>query len=296
MDTNPLAMDPEIIINNNADSFKLGLKAIKLLSECPMHLCVKDKTNLDFELEENIYSHAFDGPHPSGLTGTHMHFISPASLNNINWSICYSDVISIGTFFKEGKIPTIKHVCFSGPKIENPRIISTRIGACIDEICAGEISHSENRVVSGSLINGRESIGPYAYIGRYHNQICAIEEPNSSDRELFDWALLGTKRYSKLGIFISSLFKNKKFDIKARMYGPDRAILPVGVYEEVFPLNLLISLLLRELAIGDTEQLQSLGVLELDEEDLALCSFVCPSKYDFGYLLRERLTTIEVEG
>ena len=225
-----------------------------------------------------------------------MHFISPASLNNINWSICYSDVISIGTFFKEGKIPTIKHVCFSGPKIENPRIISTRIGACIDEICAGELSHSENRVVSGSLINGRESIGPYAYIGRYHNQICAIEEPNSSDRELFDWALLGTKRYSKLGIFISSLFKNKKFDIKARMYGPDRAILPVGVYEEVFPLNLLISLLLRELAIGDTEQLQSLGVLELDEEDLALCSFVCPSKYDFGYLLRERLTTIEVEG
>ncbi|GIS75917.1 MAG: hypothetical protein CM1200mP12_16360 [Gammaproteobacteria bacterium] len=116
MDTNPLAMDPEIIINNNADSFKLGLKAIKLLSECPMHLCVKDKTNLDFELKENFYSHAFDGPHPSGLTGTHMHFISPASLNNINWSICYSDVISIGTFFKEGKIPTIKHVCFSGPK------------------------------------------------------------------------------------------------------------------------------------------------------------------------------------
>lgn len=296
MDTNPLAMDPEVIINNNTDSFKLGLRIIKLLHDCPLHVCVKDKTNLDFELEENIYRHSFDGPHPSGLTGTHMHFISPASLNNINWSICYSDVISIGTFFKEGKIPTTKNICFSGPKFENPRIISTRVGACIDEITAGELSHSENRVVSGSLINGRESIGPYAYLGKYHNQICAIEEPNSSDRELFDWALLGRKRYSKLGIFITSLFKNKKFDIKARMYGPDRAILPLGVYEEVFPLNLLISLLLRELAIGDTEQLQSLGILELDEEDLALCSFVCPSKYDFGYLLRERLTTIEVEG
>ena len=296
MDTNPLAMDPEVIINNNTDSFKLGLRVIKLLHDCPLQVCVKDKTNLDFELEENIYRHSFYGPHPSGLTGTHMHFISPASLNNINWSICYSDVISIGTFFNEGKIPTAKNICFSGPKFENPRIISTRVGACIDEITAGELSHSENRLVSGSLINGRESIGPYAYLGKYHNQICAIEEPNSSDRELFDWALLGRKRYSKLGIFITSLFKNKKFDIKARMYGPDRAILPVGVYEEVFPLNLLISLLLRELAIGDTEQLQSLGILELDEEDLALCSFVCPSKYDFGYLLRERLTTIEVEG
>ena len=296
MDTNPLAMDPEIIIKNNTDSFELGLKAIKILSDSPVHICVKDKSDIDFKLEENVYRHVFDGPHPSGLTGTHMHFISPASLNNINWSICYSDVISIGIFFKEGRIPTKKNVCFAGPKFENPRIISTRIGACIDEITAGELRHSENRLVSGSLINGRESIGPYAYLGKYHNQICAIEEPNSSDRELFDWALLGRKRYSKLGIFITSLFKNKKFDIKGRMYGPDRAILPVGVYEEVFPLNLLISLLLRELAIGDTEELQSLGVLELDEEDLALCSFVCPSKYDFGYLLRERLTTIEVEG
>ena len=75
------------------------------------------------------------------------------------------------------------------------------------------MSHSDNRVVSGSPINGREAIGPYAYLGKYHNQICVIEEPNSSDRELFDWALLGTKRYSKLGIFITSLFKNKKFDI-----------------------------------------------------------------------------------
>ena len=296
MDTNPLAMDPEIIITNNFDFFNLGLKAIRILSDCPIHICVKNQSTLNFELEENTYSHVFDGPHPSGLTGTHMHFISPASLNNVNWSLCYSDVISIGSFFKQGKIPTTKHVCFSGPKVEKPRIISTRIGACIDEICAGELSHSDNRIVSGSLINGREAIGPYSYLGRYHNQICAIEEPNSSDRELFDWALLGRKRYSKLGIFITSLLKNKKFDIKARMYGPDRSILPVGVYEEVFPLNILITLLLRELAIGDTEQLQSLGVLELEEEDLALCSFVCPSKYDFGYLLRERLATIEVEG
>ena len=296
MDTNPLSLDPELIISNNLDNFELGLSAIRLLSGSPLHLCIKKDSALTFKQEENTHEHIFYGPHPSGLVGTHMHFISPATIDNINWHISYSDVILIGSFFSEGKIPTSKCMCLSGPKFESPRIISTRIGACIDEICAGELSQSENRVVSGSVINGREAIGPYAYIGRYHNQICAIEEPNSSDRELFDWALLGWQRYSKLGLFISSLIKNKKFNIKARMYGPDRAILPLGVYEEVFPLNLLITPLLRGLAVGDTQELQSLGVLELDEEDLALCSFVCPSKYDFGYLLRERLTTIEVEG
>ena len=296
MDTNPLSLDPELIISNNLDNFELGLSAIRLLSGSPLHLCIKQDSSLTFKQEENTHEHIFYGPHPSGLAGTHMHFISPATIDNINWHISYSDVILIGSFFSEGKIPTNKYICLSGPKIENPRIISTRIGACIDEICAGELSQSENRVVSGSLINGREAIGSYAYLGKYHNQICAIEEPNSSDRELFDWALLGRKRFSKLGLFITSLFKDKEFDIKARMYGPDRSILPIGVYEEVFPLNLLITPLLRGLAVGDTQELQSLGVLELDEEDVALCSFVCPSKYDFGYLLRERLTTIEVEG
>ena len=59
---------------------------------------------------------------------------------------------------------------------------------------------------------------------------------------------------------------------------------------------MLITMLLRYIAIGDTEKLQLLGALELDEEDLALCSFVCPSKYDFGSLLRENLTRIETEG
>ena len=296
MDTNPLAMDPEIVISSNIEDFELGISAIKLLSDCPIHICTKEKSTLNIQLQDRVNKHTFAGPHPSGLVGTHMHFISPASLSNINWHLSYSDVILIGSFFKTGKIPTTTYVCLSGPKINHPRIISTRIGACIDEICAGELNQSDNRIVSGSLINGREATGPYSYLGKYHNQICVIEEPSSSDRELFDWALLGRNKFSKLGIFITSLFKNKKFDIKASMYGPDRSILPLGVYEEVFPLNLLVTLLLRQLAVGDTEELQSLGVLELDEEDLALCSFVCPSKHDFGRLLRERLTTIETEG
>lgn len=296
MDTNPLSIDPELIILSNLNYFKLGLKAVQLLTSSPVHICIKVNSDLDLEEYNNFFVHTFEGPHPAGLVGTHMHFISPASLRNINWHINYSDIISIGFLFKEGKIPTMKAVSLSGPKVENPRVITTRIGACTDEVCAGELSQSNNRIVSGSLIHGREALGAQAYLGKYHNQICVLEEPNSSDRELFDWALLGTKRFSKLGIFITSLLRNKKFNIKARMYGPDRAILPVGVYEEVFPLKLLITLLLRELAIGDTEELQLLGVLELDEEDLALCSFVCPSKYDFGYLLRERLNAIEVDG
>ena len=44
------------------------------------------------------------------------------------------------------------------------------------------------------------------------------------------------------------------------------------------------------------EQAEKLGALELDEEDLSLCSFVCPSKTDYGPLLRKSLEMIEKEG
>ena len=177
-----------------------------------------------------------------------------------------------------------------------PKIFKTRIGACLDEICSSELKMGDNRIISGSVICGREAIGPFSYLGRYHNQISVMEEASSLDRELFDWIQPGPNRFSKLPLFISYFFKNKRFNFKTLMYGPDRAILPIGVYESVFPLNMLITVLLRYIAVGDTEKIQSLGALELDEEDLALCSFVCPSKYDFGSLLRENLTKIEDGG
>ncbi|PSU38974.1 NADH:ubiquinone reductase (Na(+)-transporting) subunit A, partial [Photobacterium frigidiphilum] len=62
------------------------------------------------------------------------------------------------------------------------------------------------------------------------------------------------------------------------------------------PLDVEPTLLLRDLCAGDSDSAQLLGALELDEEDLALCTFVCPGKYEFGPLLRECLDKIEKEG
>ena len=70
----------------------------------------------------------------------------------------------------------------------------------------------------------------------------------------------------------------------------------VGSFERVMPLDILPTQLLRALITRDTEQAQLLGALELEEEDLALCTFVCPGKYEYGSLLRENLATIEREG
>ena len=296
MDTNPLSANVDLIINLNKDYFKAGLKVIKTLTENNIHLCVGVDFSLSLDEDNTIIEQVFEGPHPAGLAGTHMHFLSPATLANVNWSINYQDVISFGELFLTGKLPNKKIISLAGPQVLKPRHVETRIGACTDEICAGELTHRDNRIISGSVINGREAIGPYAYLGKYHSQISVVCESSKVDREFMNWLNPGPRKFSQIPLFTSSLFRRKEFKFKTLMNGSDRAIVPIGVYEEVLPLNLLATVLMRYIAVGDTEKIQDLGGLELDEEDLALCSFVCPSKYDFGSLLRSNLNQIEVEG
>ena len=297
MDTNPLALDPNLVISIEKNSFNSGINLLKNLLNCHIYLCTSNQSKYKDLEDEQLSVHEFLGVHPSGLTGTHMHYLSPASATNILWAINFADIINIGGLFLQGQLSTTKYISLAGPQVIEPKIVKTRIGASIDELCAGQLKPSENRIISGSVLNGREAIGAYSYLGKFHNQISVIEEANSSDREFLNWLRPGFNKHSQLSLYAKSFFsKNKKIKFKTLMNGADRAIVPLGVYEEVFPFQILITILLRYIAIGDTEKIQSLGALELDEEDLALCSYVCPSKYDFGSLLRTNLTTIQEEG
>ncbi|MDG2019769.1 MAG: Na(+)-translocating NADH-quinone reductase subunit A [SAR86 cluster bacterium] len=296
IDTQPLSADPENIIKLHKEDFLFGLSVIKKLEDCPIHLSLGESSELDLSKDDQLRLHSFSGPHPAGLVGTHMHFISPATLTNINWTIGYQDVIAIGQLFQTGLINVERVISLGGPQVSNPCFLKTRLGACTDELTAGELTHRENRIISGSVISGREAIGPYAYLGRYHNQISVISEPNSKDRDFMNWLTPGPRKFSKIPLFLSALFPKKIFKFKALMNGSDRPIVPIGIYEEVLPQNFLPTVLLRNVVLMDTEKIQALGGLELDEEDLSLCSFVCPGKYDFGSLLRAGLTKIELEG
>ena len=61
------------------------------------------------------------------------------------------------------------------------------------------------------------------------------------------------------------------------------------------PLDTLPTQLLRALLVKDSDMAMDLGVLDLDEEDLALCTFVDPGKVDYGPVLRTVLEQIEKE-
>lgn len=294
IDSEPLAADPEVIITRKPGDFQLGLQILRRLATCPLHLC-SAKVPGDLLEMADFHSWTFSGPHPAGLPSTHIHFIDPVNEKKTVWQIGYQDVMAIGHLFRTGHLQTERVVSLAGPAARHPGLVTTRLGASIPEICREEIDGDQScRLISGSVLSGRAVDGINDFLGRYHNQISAVYE--DSGRSLFNWLMPGRDRFSIRPLFLSTLHRTRKLPMPTALWGGRRAIFPLGTYEQVMPLDIIATSLLKSIAVQDTEKSRDLGCLELIEEDLALCSFVCPGKNEFGPMLRQLLTTIELEG
>jgi Na+-transporting NADH:ubiquinone oxidoreductase subunit A len=294
IDTNPLAPSINKIVEGEEKDFINGIEVVSKLTEGKVLICKAPESTLPSLSNEKCSIEEFSGPHPAGNVGTHIHFLDPVSKNKTVWHIGIQDVIAIGKLFSTGKIHTERIISLAGPQVKNPRLIKTRIGASIEEIVIDELNDGENRIISGSVLSGFKASNSIAYLGRYHQQISVIAE--NRKRALLGWLNIGFKQFSVKNILLSSLLPKKKFVFDTSTYGEERAILPSGNYEKVMPMDINALSLLRALAMNDIEDAEALGCLEVDEEDLALCAFVCPSKLEFGPMLRRNLTTIEKEG
>ncbi|HDR1289007.1 TPA: Na(+)-translocating NADH-quinone reductase subunit A [Pasteurella multocida] len=293
MDTNPLCADPQVIVQQSAQDFEAGLTVLSRLHEGKVYLCKAANASIPSPSIANLEVKEFAGPHPAGLSGTHIHFIDPVSATKFVWYINYQDVIAIGKLFTTGELDVSRVVSLAGPQVKNPRLVRTVLGANLSQLTANEVKDGENRVISGSVLSGAKAAGPVDYLGRYALQVSVLEE--GREKEFLGWIMLGANKYS-LSRTVLGHFSKKLFNFTTALNGGERAMVPIGAYERVMPLDIIPTLLLRDLAAGDTDSAQALGCLELDEEDLALCTFVCPGKNEYGSLLRQALDKIEKEG
>ena len=294
MDTNPLAPNPELFLDEQRGAFTNGLKVISHLTEGKVFLCKSPGSKIPGDDIPNITNEEFAGCHPAGLVGTHIHFLDPVSINKTVWHVNYQDVIAIGKLFTTGKLFIERVISLAGPEVNKPRLLKTRLGANLNELTDGEISNKNNRIISGSVLSGRNAINSLSFLGRYHSQVSVLEE--GTKRELLGWMAPGINKYSIKNVFLSKLLPGKKFAYTTSQEGNQRAMVPIGMYEKVMPLDIQPTFLLRSIIVEDTDKAQELGCLELDEEDLGLCTFVCPGKYDYGPILRKNLIRIERDG
>lgn len=294
IDTNPLAADPQPIILAQREAFDAGLTLLTRLTDGKVHVCQASGGKLGGHPVGQVTFNHFAGPHPAGLVGTHIHFLEPVSLKKQVWHLNYQDVIAVGKLFLEGELSSERIVALGGPQVKEPRLLKTCSGASLDELLADELLDDENRVISGSVLSGTHAQGPHAFLGRFHLQISVVKE--GREKELFGWVMPGKDKFSITRTTLGHFMKRKLFNFSTDTNGGERAMVPIGNYERVMPLDILPTMLLRDLLAGDTDSAQALGCLELDEEDLALCTYVCPGKYEYGPALRSVLTQIEQEG
>ena len=251
MDTEPLAASTATAIDGN-EHFALGLHVLRRLSEGPLFLCKAPGTQLPGEDLDFVTVKEFGGPHPAGLPGTHIHFLDPVSLQKTVWHVQDQDVLAMGRLFATGRLPVERVISLAGPLVSKPRLLRTRLGASTEELTAGQLdeqqlAETDARVISGSVLSGRQADGTQAYLGRYHRQVSVLAE--GTKREFLGWQAPGFNRHSVKRVFAAGFAAQvgRLFKFTTSTNGSPRAMVPVGSFEQVMPLDILPTFLLRAL-------------------------------------------------
>lgn len=294
MDTSPLAAGPLAILAGRENAFKAGLAALTKLSGGATYLCTANGEDWGALLADGVTHQTFKGKHPAGNAGVHINALDPVGTERMVWHIDYQSVADLGEFVSEGKLATERCVAVVGPAALQTGIMKTRRGASTGNF-KSFAKDGKVRFISGSVLDGTtaDPETEKGYIGRYSHQLTLLED--SPERELLNWVMPVGKRWSLTNSYLAKFFR-KSFKTDTDMNGALRAIVPIGVYERVMPMDILPTQMIKALASDDLEGAEKLGVLELAEEDLALCQYVCPSKVDITGQLRAMLTRIEKEG
>jgi len=259
-ETEPYAPDPDVVLRDRRVEFEKGIRALALLTNGIVHVCLPEKYALEASDHPRIRINRLSGPHPAGLAGTHIRRLHPVNSGGSVWSIGYQDLIAIGHLLMTGQYLPDRVISFAGPRTASARLVRTVVGARIRDIASDERKPNASEVpftaISGSILSGRIS----DWLGYRHRQVSTI---NNAPR---------LQKRRKLKYFHG---QNSTFPL-----------VPTTGLERAMPFFLPVVPLMRALSVGDAETAERLGCLDLVEEDMALLSSMCTSGADYGYLLR----------
>lgn len=296
-DSNPLGPDLDFVYDGQKTYFQKGIEVLKRLTEGKIHLGISSDSEAETFLDaEGVELNAFEGPHPAGNVGVHIHHLDPILPGDEVWYLYPHGVVTIGKLFQEGIFDPSKIIALTGSEVENPRYYRTRIGASIKNLVNGNVSTDKDlRYISGNALTG-ETIQENGHIGFYHDQITVLPEGNKKKFFLTDgWLSPGLNKFSMSKAYPSWLFPNKKYQLDTNKNGEKRAYVVTGQYEKVFPFEIFPQQLVKSIIIQDLDLMEKLGILEVDAEDFALCEFVCTSKQPVQKIVREGLDQLKQE-
>ncbi|MCF7824797.1 MAG: Na(+)-translocating NADH-quinone reductase subunit A [Candidatus Marinimicrobia bacterium] len=293
VDTAPLQAETDMLIAGREKDFQLGIDLLSKLTAGKINLSVSSLTEPLFKNIEGVEIHRFSGPHPAGNIGVQVHHIDRLIAGDIIWHISPRHVAQIGSFLNKGEYPGGKIYALTGSELTNRHYVSGFEGAHIRDLISEAITPGKQRVISGNVLTGK-SIKAAGFVGFYDDMITVIPEPDG--RRFLGWMRLGMNANSFWRLYLSKLIPGKKFAPNTDMNGEERAFVSTGEYEKVVPMDILPVHLCKAILVEDIELMEKLGIYEVAPEDFALCSYICPSKIDFGRIIEQGILSMEKEG
>ncbi len=293
-DTAPLGLDFDFIVHGKGDLFQKGLDALKKLTSGKVHLNTnpQETTSKVFHNSKGVQINQFTGPHPSGNIGIQIHHIDPINKGDIAWYVNPHDVITIGKFFTEGKYDASCMIALSGSAVKKPKYFKAIKGTSIKPMVGNNVKEGDLRYISGNVLTGTK-IEQDGYLGFYDYHVNVIPEGNYF--EFLGWGLPGFGKFSVSRAFAAWMTPSKKYSIDTNLHGGVRAFVLSGEYEKVLPMDILPVQLIKAIMVEDIDLMENLGIYEVDEEDFALCEFVCTSKINSQSIIRQGLDLMRRE-
>jgi Na+-transporting NADH:ubiquinone oxidoreductase subunit A len=296
-DTGPLAPDLSLIVEGNEAAFQKGIDVLSHLTDGRVHLGLDARNetapSATFLNAANAEKYFFKGPHPAGNVGVQIHHIAPVSGAAPVWTLGVQEVIALGKLFTEGRFDGSRVVALTGNQLKDTHYVKTYVGANVGELVAGNLKQSKVRLISGDVLSGQQKSAE-GFMDMYDDQLTAIEE--GDQYELFGWLLALEPRPSVSRTYLNFLFPNREYEANTNTHGEKRAFVVTNDYEAVMPMDIYTHQLMKSIVVNDLEKMEGLGILELVEEDVALCEFACVSKQPLQKILREGLDALREQG
>jgi Na+-transporting NADH:ubiquinone oxidoreductase subunit A len=295
-DTAPLAPDNNFVIAKQMEAVKAGVEALAKLTNGKVYLSV-NSTETQQAIEalkfsaKNVEVNVFQGPHPAGNISTQLNVLSPINKGDKVWYCYAQDLVALGNLFLTGNYDSRRVVAFTGSEVKERAYYQTRVGADMSGLYTNIVSENV-RIISGNVLTGKKINGDN-FLGFYDTQLTVI--PEGDHYQLFGWLAPNFKKFTSTNTMGASLCKKRSKVLDTNLNGGIRPLIMTGNFERVFPFDIYPMQLIKACIIKDIDQMEELGIYEIDAEDFALCEVIDASKTPIQQIIREGLELLRKE-
>lgn len=265
---------PGIVLENQEQALKLGLKVLKLFSD---RIVVTSRQDSLERLSrfQNLITHVVPDFYPAWDPAVVLYHLKKTAKENLSWCISIQHLLLIAQFLTTGRYPFRRIVTITRADDKKPHII-TRQGAPIEDL-AGKTD--DESIVTTGIFNGRAA-DPSTHIGFFENTLNILD--SNAKEKMFGFIHPGIKTATASKTFLSCLSEKPKH-LDCNIHGEERACINCSYCTTICPVHLAPSFIMKSLLGDDIEDALSYGLLDCCR--CGLCSYVCPSKIDLTQIL-----------